>query len=588
MAEKIIDCISGKEIVATPEEKYATQPFCKILMEDYGYEKSMIVTRPQVRVKTTPSDKKGYPMDIVVYENIAGNKEIKMIVECKKPDTKFKESERKQLEIYMSFSGAKIGVLYNGKQSLYLYRSKKNDLDIFKEMPSIPKAYENINEIGLYKKENLRPTHNLKNVFEEIRGWIVANGNITRDDEIASQMILLMLCKIYDERFSESDKNCEFRATLQDSDEDIENRIKKLFIAIQVKYEDVITSKDQILFNAKTLRGIIGRLQSFSIIQTERDVMADAFEVFIDKSVKESEGQFFTPRNVINIIIEAIDIQKNDKIIDSACGSGGFLVQSLRKLESIIEEEGEKYGWSTAAKIEEVKTLAIKNIRGIEKDPFLTKLSKSYMAILGDGKGGIFNEDALELPKNWSLQTQANVKLGDFDILLANPPFGKNIKVEGRDKLSQYQLSYYHQKGNPKLKKQGNVSTLFLERNMQFLKIGGKLGIILPEPYFALPSYKECIEFMFKNNNILWIIDLPHNTFRPHNNAKCCAIVIQKGMPQQEYINMAVAEYIGHDHQGKPIYDDNKQIKDDTFQIIKEIIASRKNSDSKIFQGGGG
>ena len=84
--------------------------------------------------------------------------------------------------------------------------------------------------------------------------------------------------------------------------------------------------------------------------------------------------------------------------------------------------------------------------------------------------------------------------------------------------------------------KVGNVSTLFLERNWQLLKNGGKIGIILPEPYFALKSYKDCIDFMFKNNNIMWIIDLPQNTFRPHNNAKCCAIVIQKKHPPNKSI----------------------------------------------------
>ena len=86
------------------------------------------------------------------------------------------------------------------------------------------------------------------------------------------------------------------------------------------------------------------------------------------------------------------------------------------------------------------------------------------------------------------------------------------------------------------------------------------------------------MEFMFNGNNIMWIIDLPHNTFRPHNNAKCCAIIIEKGKPQQEYINMAVAEYIGHDHQGKPIYNNDNSIKDDTRQIIQEIIERQKNN----------
>lgn len=504
-----------------------------------------------------------------------------MIVECKAPNEKI--SDTRQLEIYMSLSDSEIGIMFNGVDSIYLRKIRNENVDVFERIPAIPKYGEKLDEIGLYKKSNLIPTHNLKSIFKEIRGWIVANGNITRDEDIASQIILLMLCKIYDERFTSMKDNCQFRATLSDTDDEIENRINKLFLATQNKYNDVILSTDRIKFNGKTLRGIIGRLQRFSIITTDRDCMADAFEVFINKSVKESEGQFFTPRNVINVIIQAIDIKRDDKIIDSACGSGGFLVEALKKLEKIVNDEGDIFGWDDSAKKEEIKALAIKNIRGIEKDPFLTKLSKSYMAILGDGKGRIFQEDSLDLPKNWASKTQQEIKLDTFDILLANPPFGKDIKVEGEEKLSQYILAHKtDKKGINKLQKQGKVSTLFLERNLQLVKKGGKIGIILPEPYFALPSYKDAINFMFENNNIMWVIDLPQNTFRPHNNAKCCAIIIQKGEKQQEYINMAVAEYIGHDHQGRVIYNADKTIKDDTSQIIKEINERQKNKGKLI------
>lgn len=579
MSERIIDYISGIEISAGPEEIYATQPFSRILVEDLNYPKDVITTRPQVRVPRTPSDRKGYPMDIVVYEDNTKQR-IKIIVECKKPEEKLTPSDERQLKNYMTLSNVDIGVLFNGENSIYLHRNNENK---FEQIPAIPKYGERLEEIGLFRKSDLKVTHNLKSIFCEIRGWIVANGNVTRDETIASQMILLLLCKIYDEKFTPAEDICRFRVTLADTDEDVVTRINALFASTQQMYSDVIEQTDEIKFDGKTLRGIIGKIQSFKIIDTERDVIADAFEVFIDKSVKESEGQFFTPRNVINTIITAVNINENDKIIDSACGSGGFLVEALKKVEAIVEQRGNECGWNEAAKLEFWKSCAIKNFRGLEKDPFLTKLSKSYMAILGDGKGGIFREDSLDIPTNWQPATQNEIKLNSFDVLLANPPFGKNIKIEGSDKLRQYSLAKKTDKnGKQSLLKVGNVSTLFLERNWQFLKNGGKMGIILPEPYFALKSYKDCIDFMFKNNNIMWIIDLPQNTFRPHNNAKCCAIVIQKNTPQQEYINMAVAEYVGHDHQGKAIYNTDGSLKDDTSQIIKEILERQNNENGDL------
>ena len=165
MVESIIDYISGIEIKsAGPEEIYAVQPFSKSLVEDYGYPKNCITTRPQVRVPRTPSDRKGYPMDIVVYEDSSKQK-IKMIVECKNPDIKLSEADQRQLENYMSLSNVELGVLFNGNNSIYIHRTLNNE---FEEIPAIPKYGEKLSEIGLFTKDKLKKTHNLKSIFNEI------------------------------------------------------------------------------------------------------------------------------------------------------------------------------------------------------------------------------------------------------------------------------------------------------------------------------------------------------------------------------------------------------------------------------------
>ena len=299
--------------------------------------------------------------------------------------------------------------------------------------------------------------------------------------------------------------------------------------------------------------------------------MITAYVWSIGYSLKGSQGQFFTPKNIVKMLVHAVDPNVDDMIIDPSCGSCGFLVESLKYLWDKQEVLAKDYGWNENALAEEKKTIGIKNIRGIEKDNFLTKVGKSYMAILGDGKGGIFCEDSLEKPKKWDILTQQNIKLNSFDVSFSNPPFGKEIKIKGQDKLKQYALAYKtDSKGKTKLLEEGNVSTLFLERNIQLLKDGGKLAIILPETYFHAPKHKHVREFLYKHN-IQWLIDLPHNTFRPHNNAKCIAVIIQKNVSQQDVIHMAVAEYIGHDHNGTPLRDSNNNLLDDTFAIIDEI-----------------
>lgn len=567
--DKIVDYVSGKEVDAKPEEVQAVQPFSKILVEDYGYPKSMIETHPQRRVYKYPSDKTGYPVDIAVSED--GN--LKIIVECKRQERK---DGINQLKTYLTLCEAYIGVWFNGKESVYIRKIVKQDSVTFEEMPAIPKYKQKISEIGLYKRKDLRPTHNLKEIFTELRGYIVGNSvGVNRDEIIAKEMIHLILCKIYDERFTKPDDMVTFRVSEDDSPEDVKKRIDGLFKSVKGKYPDVLSEQDTIDFDGDTLRHIIGKIQNFCFQDTDRDTVGDAFEVFIGYSLKGSQGQFFTPQNVIRTLVEAVNPKIDDVIIDPSCGSCGFLVESLKRLWTLVDQQAKEYNWNQAAALEEKNTKAVKNIRGIEKDSFLTKVGKSYMAILGDGKGGIFCEDSLENPAHWKAETQRNVKLNSFDVSFSNPPFGKDIKVNGKEKLSQYELAKKTQGNKTKLVEEGNVSTLFLERNMQLLKTGGVLAIILPETYFHAPSQKPVREFIYRHN-IKWIIDLPHNTFRPHNNAKCIAIVIQKDIAQQKYINMAVIENIGHDHNGLPVYkivngQKTNEILDDTGEVIEEI-----------------
>jgi type I restriction enzyme M protein len=206
------------------------------------------------------------------------------------------------------------------------------------------------------------------------------------------------------------------------------------------------------------------------------------------------------------------------------------------------------------------------------------------MNLVGDGTTGIFCEDSLEEPKNWSPETKLKIQLESFDIVLTNPPFGKEIKVVGKDKLQQFDLAYEWKKTNDnfvrtnKIKDDVQPQILFIERCFQLLKTGGKLGIILPETFFHAPKLYYILDF-FKKHNVMWVIDLPHNTFRPLCNAKCCVLIIQKGILQQEKINMGVAVEMGHDHNGKPMYRwdyktqtiNKKEIWDDIDLIINEI-----------------
>jgi len=580
----ITDYITGKKVKATPEEKEAVQPFTRQLVEDYGYDKAQIQTHPQWRVKARPSDtKKEYPIDIAVFSKSSKKEnELYIIVECKKRTRKDGIS---QLQDYLRLSPARLGVWFNGQERSFIKKTEKEGKVYFEEIPNIPQKGQRIEDIGKFKRKDLKKPHNLKTVFRAIRNTLAGSAvGITRDEELAEQLINIIFCKIYDERFTKQDDQITFRAGVDESDEKVAERIKELFEKVKTKYVEVLDFSDAILLDNRSIVYVVGELQNYCLTEAERDAIADAFETFIGAALKGAQGQFFTPRNVIKLMVEIANPKNDEIIIDPAAGSGGFLIESLRHIWNKLDSQAKEYGWSDLALNEEKNAVAIHNIRGLEKDEFLSKVAKAYMAIIGDGKGGIFCEDSLETPDSWKSKTRQNIELGKFDVVLTNPPFGKDIKITGEDKLKQFELAYTWKKTDKGLVKTNKLSNkprpdiLFIERCLQLLRKGGRLGIILPETYFHATKSAYIRQFI-QRHNIYWIVDLPHNTFRPHNNAKTLILFIQKDTPQQEKINMAVAEEMGHDHTGKEIYRwdyktnriDKNNLWDDIPLILEEI-----------------
>ena len=419
--KKIIDFISGLEVQATPEEMEAVQVFSKQLVEDYGYSKQQILTHPQFRVKANPSDIKGkYPVDIAVFLNTQKkDDEVYIIVECK---NKNRKDGKDQLEDYLRLSQANLGVWFNDFERVFLRKIEKGGKVFFDEIPNIPKAHQRLEDIGRFKRRELKPTHNLKSIFKSIRNHLAANTiGSTRDEVFVQQLINLIFCKLYDERLTHPEDSIKFRIGVDESPKEVEIRILELFQKVKQNQKDIFEVDDKIILDTNSIAYVIGELQNDSLIDSERDVIADAFETFIGHILKGSQGQFFTPRNVVKMVVDILNPDENDKIIDPACGSGGFLVESLKFVWTKLSKKYSELGWSDI-QIENKKIeIATKNFRGIDKEYFLTKVTKVYRNLLGAGTTGIFCEDTLENSQNWSLDTRSRILFGEFDILMTNP-----------------------------------------------------------------------------------------------------------------------------------------------------------------------
>src|SRR6185312_13548324 len=143
---------------------------------------------------------------------------------------------------------------------------------------------------------------------------------------------------------------------------------------------------------------MVGELQNYAITEANRDAIGDAFEVFIGPTLRGEEGQFFTPRNVVHMMIEILAPKPKERIIDPACGSGGFLIVALEHVWREVEAKGKKRGWSAERIAGERSYVASQFFRGIEKDRFLAKVTKAYMAIVGDGRAGVYCDNSLLPP----------------------------------------------------------------------------------------------------------------------------------------------------------------------------------------------
>lgn len=583
--DKIIDYISGVELVVTPEEVEAVQVFAKQLVEDYGYKKDQIQTRPQFRVKSRPSDtKKEYPVDIAVFKN--KNKkddEVYIIVECKKKNRK---DGKGQLEDYLRLSKASLGVWFNGEERLFLRKYEKDGKVIFEEIPNIPVLGQRLEDIGKFKQQDLKPTHNLKAIFKSIRNHLAANTvGATRDEVLAQQLINLIFCKIYDEKFTAPNEIVKFRAGVNENPETIEKRIVALFKEVKTNMPEVIDEEDKISLDRNSIIYVVGELQNYSLMNSERDVIADAFETFIGHALKGGQGQFFTPRNVVKMMVDILQPSETDKIIDPACGSGGFLIDALKYVWDKAEVKYKKLGWKEA-QIEKKKIeIATSNFRGLDKDYFLSKVAKAYMNLIGDGTTGIFCEDSLENPKSWKQETQLKIKLGTFDILLTNPPFGSKIPIVGEEKMKQFDVGYKWKfddengrwsKGNS-LKEQEEPQVLFIERCLALLKDGGKMAMVLPSGILGNQQEEYLRQYILDKGNLFAIVELPFETFSPNVSINTSVLFIQKGKSnKKQNLFISINEHCGHDKKGRPVPQDD-------IPNVADLFNNKKSNENNFF-----
>lgn len=566
------DFITGRWLKDKPEEG-PRQILEKRLVEEYGYSKSHI----EIEFPVQKGSKRIGPTDIAVFRDekkVIDN--LYIIVETKRKERK---DGIDQLKSYLSPTNAEFGVWFNGKDIVYLQHLKK--APFFREIPDIPKEGETLEDVGLYQKKDLKPATELKTVFETIHNHIYANEGLLKE-KVFNEMLKLIFIKMADEKALA--QKCEFRITdkeLDELEEGKENgfidRIFNLFERVKSQYPDVFDPNERLNLKPLTIAFVVSQLQKYSLINTAADVKGTAFQTFVYAHQRGERGEFFTPLPIVDLCVNILDPKDNEKFIDPACGSGGFLVAGMNYIkEKFVKERPELKNKAT----DFLKEYAHAYISGIDINPDLAKVAKMHMVLYDDGHSGIFCANSLldfnelvRISEKAGVSRALRPEPGNFKVLMTNPPFGSKGKVTDKRILQNFELGYkWKQEKDGRWIKTNKIldgqipEILFIERSLQLLTDGGRMAIVLPNGTLNNSSLEYVREFIKQHSRILAVVSLPVGTFMSAGaNPQPSVLFLQKlskenteKLNKKDYsIFMAIVEKIGYDLTTKtapPIY----------------------------------
>lgn len=546
-----------------PEEIVRASYFVE-LIEDYQYPKEKIDLEVLVP-RRTPEDR----ADIVVYEDDELKKPY-LIVECKKEgisDAEFKQAIEQVFGNANSLRG-QLAILIAGITRTAFdvsgFKPSEREKNVISDIPikygKAPK-YRFIK--GSKEKElTIISKDDLIKVLSKAHDTVWQGGKLaptTAFDEIAK----LLFCKLQDEK--EETKKGEpykFQIGTHENAEEIFDRINQIYQKAKKKDSEVF--KEDIRLDPKVIYSVVEHLQSINFNKTDLDTKGVAFEKFMEDFFKGKMGQFFTPREIIRFCVKMLNPQSDQTVLDPACGSGGFLLNTLDYIRAFAEKD---YDENEAWKI--WHDFAMKNLYGIEINDQIARVCKMNMIIHDDGHTNIISTDSL---RNISeiKEIHKGFEKNHFDLILTNPPFGAIIKDTEKPYLEKYELG--------KNKNNQKTEVLFIERCLDFLRDDGKMAIVLPDGILTNSSSQYVRDFLMEKSQILVIVSLPPFAFTHFGaGVKSSLVFVRKKKNNEKGSNypifMAIAEHIGYDATGRPDSDDLPKI----FEEYQKFVKNPKN-----------
>jgi len=541
--DKIYSHIRKKWLTKTPEES-VRQEYLLVLVNKYKYALDQIKEEENVTGRGSAQAR----ADFIIYKDkkdIEKNNNPLIIVECKADNINISEKDYVQGEIYARIYNAPFFVTHNNKETKF-WKVKKDKSpgyrDEIKDIPQVDATEKEINtlltELITFKEGEF------KKVLKQCHDIIYQNEKadpVFAFDEIAK----ILFMKVYAERHLKAEKENVFTLEwIEEAEKYTKDFIDKTFDDTKKEFGKgaIFKENEKINLEKQTIKSIIKKLEKYYLSATSADIKGIAFEGFLGDTFRSDNGQFFTPRTIVDAMISFINPQPNEIVCDPACGSGGFLIKYFQEVQNKIllqldddyqkkkneiekntklsEKEKTELIFNAFKETEALSDITNKKsplfhlanncIFGSDANERMARTSKMNMIMHGDGHGGIKHQNGF--------RNVEEITDNAFDIVITNPPFGSIVK--DKEILANYTLP-----NNNPIKEE----FLFIERCINLLKEGGKLAIVLPESIFNNPSNNWIREYVENNSFIKSVISIPRETFLSSGaDVKCSLLFLQK------------------------------------------------------------
>lgn len=640
-------CALTKKIKTANEKELTLQSMIMMLNEEYNFDLNDMERDFPFSYEDDEGKTKRAKADLAIFDSGRTHDAENMIRIAVVFDSKVKDKDPKKgvfetLGVYLEYTDCEFGVWTNGNDLHYLQCEK----DVFGQAQTIdisdfPGKGQSMQDLEL-SGERAHPrkpaNDSLVKTFKRCHDYIYGNEGMKKT--AFWELLNLIFCKIYDEkrRYMDAEKGISYRRQFwvgvkeqntEDGHNKVAIRIKGIFDELKndVLFKEVFDGNEQINLSPRGLAYVASELAKYSFLDAAIDIKGTAYETIVSNTLKQEAGQFFTPRNVIRCMVEMMDPDQNTRVLDPACGSGGFLVMVLEHVRKKIasnmydltgvrlEDKYNSYEVNNA-----VKKYAERMLFGFDFDPDLKKAARMNMVMAGDGHANIFNINSLDYPegqlvdkdkvapkvaesidisldKDFNFEFPRDNAFGKFDMIFTNPPFGAKVEVD-RSISSRYELGHIPVKDaygnylfNGAVKSSEAPEVLFIEQCYNFLKPGGKMAIVLPDGILGNPNTESVRSWILERFKLLASVDLPVETFLPQVGVQASLLFLQKKTAEEKLIAvadenynvfMAIVEAVGKDRRGVPVYVRDEDGAELLFNHKKEWLSMDENGNMVV------